>query len=109
MKFSLTSALAGGGAALTAGALLLGALVGDVAQPLDRTTDLIAGSPAVESICPSGWQDTSTSDGHIVVLSCSKDGWLVILNPDLTFGYGWLDGSKDFEFDKAKTPWPASD
>ena len=81
MKFSLTSALAGGGAALTAGALLLGTLVGGEVEVLDRTTDLIAGSPAVESpVCPRDYNQlqlsagpaTADASGRTIVVLCER-------------------------------------
>ena len=80
---------------------------GDVAEPLDRVDDLVAGSPAEERLCPPGWEHTSSEADHAIVLSCSKDGWLVILDPSGAYQYAWQDGAKDFENDAGKVPgWP---
>mgnify|MGYP001566801221 CR=1 FL=1 len=59
-------------------------------------------APSVPTVCPVGWADTSSQDGHLVVSSCFKDGWLVILDPDHSFSYAWQDGSPAFEFDSSK-------
>ena len=79
---------------------------GDVAEPLDRVDNLVAGSPAEESICPPGWANTSSEADHAIVLSCSKDGYLVILDQGGAFQYAWQDGAKDFEYDAGKAGWP---
>ena len=107
MTFSVKQALGNGGW-LVAGAMAIGSLfAGGEVEPLERIDDLVAGSPAVVSLCPEGWADTSTSDGHVVVLSCSKDGWLVILDQSGQFQYAWLDGAPEFEEDKGKVEgWP---
>ena len=110
MTFSMRNALSAGGWLVASAALVGGSIFGDVAEPLDRTTDLIAGSPAAESPCPDGWADTSTRDEHAIVLSCQLDGWTVWLTPEGQFNYAWDGKSKDFQYDAGKVPaWPASD
>ena len=47
----------------------------------------IAPVPAERSFCPTGWTDTSSRDEHQIVLSCTRDKWLVILNPGGGFNY----------------------
>lgn len=110
----MTDKLMGGfvGAVLTASLFLVGLFFnGDTA-----TRDVIGLPPAptpplapAESRCPQGWKDTSTRDIDIVVPSCSRDGWLVVLNPDNSFNYGvQLDTpGASFKFSPFEVPgWP---
>ena len=106
MSFSLKDALAGGGAAITVAAFLLGNLTGEQVQPVDN---IVPNSPAAEvrNPCPSGWDFTDSSDLHIRVLSCDRGEWTVFLLPDGTFNYGWDGKAPAFETDPKKVPgWP---
>ena len=60
MSFSLKDALAGGGAAITVAAFLLGNLTGEQVQPVDN---IVPSSPASSS-CPGGWRVTEGNDPH---------------------------------------------
>jgi len=73
-------------------------------------TDKPPETPAVHAPCPDGWEDTSTADEHTIVLSCARNNWLVVLNPDGSFGHGVqlnTEGAQ-FKFSPAEVPgWPA--
>ena len=83
-----------------------GALTEHEAKPVQDVEDFIANAPAF-SPCPSGWNDESARDEHVVVISCTRGEWRVFLDPDGEFSHGW-DGEGDFEFDARRVPnWPA--
>ncbi len=94
------TAIAGGGALLAALTFTLGTLLGTSGVP-EKAAD-VAFSPA--NGCPTGWADSSATDEHTVVFSCSKDGWLVILNGDKSFNYAWDGRSPEFEYDSSRVP-----
>lgn len=103
---NLKTASAGGGLLM---AIVVGAsafFAGEQAKPLENVAEPafeVAFAPA--SICPAGWKDTSsTAEEHLKVLSCSRDGWLVILTPEGKFDHGWDGVSPTFEFDESKVP-----
>lgn len=96
---SVRDALAGGGALLVAAALLVGSLIGEQVGPLDTITP---NTPA-SSHCHPGWADTSSRDEHTIVLSCTRDNWIVYLNSDHSFSHAW-PGSGPFIFDPAQVP-----
>jgi hypothetical protein len=106
---SLTKAL--GALALVTAGFLGGALTENNAPDGAKPAESII-EPAAEEVvghsptspCPGGWRDTSTKDEHQRVLSCSKDGWLVILNEDGSFNYAWDGVSPDFVRDPALVP-----
>lgn len=54
----------------------------EVAEPVGRAINVLS------DFCPDGWKDTSSSDIHTPVKSCSRGNWLVILNDDETFSHG---------------------
>ena len=67
-------------------------------------------TPAVHAPCPDGWADTSTSDEHMVVLSCQQDDWIVILHSDGSFSHGLQKNTTgaEFKYDPKEVPgWPA--
>ena len=84
MSFSLKDALAGGGAAITVAAFLLGNLTGEQVQPVDNVGE-IASSPA-SSDCPGGWQSTSGDDPHAGAFTActSPDGRYIMRISDGT-------------------------
>lgn len=88
---NLRTALAGGGGWLIGAAMIVGLFVGEQAQPVDTTVDVVApSSPAAEETfnpCPPGWDFTEEAD-HVRILTCSQGGWVVSLNPDYTFNNG---------------------
>lgn len=104
---SIGKALGGGGwiVALVVGVSSFagGAVTEHQAPVVQDVEDFVANAPAF-SPCPSGWKDTSSRDEHTVVMSCSKDGWLVILDPNGGFGYALQDGRSEFETDPRKVP-----
>ena len=94
--------IAGGAAIITAISLLF---VGEQTRPVERIEDAVSAPAApIEQLCPSGWRDTSSAVIDIVVKSCSKDNWLVVLSQDGNFSHAWKDGSPDFVFDSSKVP-----
>ena len=81
MTFSAKQALGGFGWLVAGVALLAGAAGGDVAEPLERIDDLVAGSPAVESpVCPPDYTQlplgvgpaTADSEGRTIVVLCER-------------------------------------
>ena len=93
MSFSVKDALASGGSILVALSFFLGGAVENTVAPLEEVEDvLVANAPAVR-LCPAGWTDTSTSDEHTPVLSCTRDNggvkWLAILNADGSLNYAF--------------------
>ena len=74
-----------------------------VAEPVARSLGITTGR------CPGGWKDTSAEAEHAIVRSCSRDGWLVVLQ-DGRFSHGFqLDtpGAR-FVFDPRGVPgWPS--
>lgn len=60
--------------------------------------------PAEAVECPDGWANTSDQDEHTVVLSCSKDNWIVYLNADKSFSHAWDQESPDFIFNEGDVP-----
>lgn len=90
-----------------AGVFLAGMFAGgEVDTPISHDAE----TPAVEAPCPSGWTDTSTADEHTIVLSCERNGWLVVLNPDGSFSHGVqlnTEGAQ-FKFNPREVQgWPA--
>ena len=107
---SVKDALAGGGwlVALVVGlsSFVGGAVVEHEAKPVQDVEDFIANAPA-SRLCPAGWRDTSSRDEHTVVMSCSKDGWLVIVDQGGGFQYALQDGAPAFETDARRViGWP---
>jgi hypothetical protein len=87
------------------GLFLLGLFAGsEVDTPITEPPS----SPAVVAPCPAGWADTSATDEHGIVLSCSKDSWIVIVHEDGSFNYAWhKDQPGQFIFDKGLVAlWP---
>lgn len=79
--------------------------IGEQVKPLDNAGDVTGiGSAPSERLCPEGWQDTSQVAADTIVQSCSRGGWLVIVNPDGSMNYAWDGKSPDFEFDPSKVP-----
>lgn len=87
---NLKSSVSGGGGWLAAGAMVLGMLIGENAEPVDTTRDVIAPSSpaAVFNPCPAGWDFTEEAD-HVRVLTCALNGWVVSLNQDYSFNNGF--------------------
>lgn len=93
--------------------LIVVALVGWL-RPVQEFSDHIA-EPIAQSVgigsrtCPGGWANTSARDEHLQRLSCQRDGWMVVLDAEGKFQYGFqLDtpGAK-FLYDKTLIPdWP---
>ena len=53
---------------------------------VDEVAEPVAVSVGVASrTCRSGWTNTSARDEHTQVLSCERDGWLVVLTPEGEF------------------------
>lgn len=98
----MKNALSQGGWAVAVVMLIAGLFGGEQAKPIDNVVQP-AFAPA-SSPCPDGWRDTSTSDEHGYVLSCSRNGWLVVLDPDGTFNIAWQDGSPTFTADPKAVP-----
>lgn len=100
----MRNALAGGGALLAVAAFLAGSLFGETTQPIETTTEIVAESPASQ-LCPDGWKDTSTEDEtHLVVYSCSKGDYLVILTPTGEFNYAIQTGNPRFITNSTEVP-----
>lgn len=83
MSFKVRDALSGFGWLVAAGAFLIGNVTGDAVHPLEQ----VASSPAAFNPCPEGWLYTETLE-HGRLLSCSKDGWVVVLDAEYQFEYG---------------------
>ena len=69
----------------------------------------IASSPtAPPPVCPKGWGDSSSRSGDMVIKSCTRGDWLVVLKPEGNFDYGTLIAvGGRFEEDSTKVDgWP---
>jgi hypothetical protein len=92
---------------------VVGAILGGLTAVGLVETEVVAPppeTPAVEAPCPSGWEDKSSADEHTIVLSCERNNWLVILNPDGSFSHGvpLNTAGAGFVFDPREVPeWPA--
>lgn len=67
-------------------------------------------TPAIHAPCPDGWEDKSSADEHTIVLSCERNNWLVVLNPDGSFSHGvpLNTAGAGFVFDPREVAeWPA--
>ena len=99
-------AAAGGGLLLAGMTFVAGNFSGGYVEPAGRLEDLLPSSPS-EKPCPSGWQNTSAKDLHLVVNSCSRGEWRVILQSDGTFSHARQGDASEFVFDPARVPdWP---
>ena len=105
MSFSLKDALAGGGAAITVAAFLLGNLTGEVAEPVDN---IVPNSPAAEvrNPCPNGWDYKPGADEHAIVKACERGKWVVILDSNDRFQHGFQldDPGASFKFRPSEVP-----
>jgi hypothetical protein len=82
-------------------------LAGDAVNP--NVPENVGLTPAEPRLCPPSWADTSSRDEHTIVLSCSKDGWLVILQPSGAFSYALPPDASRFVFDaKEVRGWPVT-
>ena len=72
---------------------ILAIAISSIVQPVKVIVDEVA-KPVAETIgvvnrtCPSGWKNTSSHDEHTQILSCEKDGWLVVLDGEGKFQHG---------------------
>ena len=76
-----------------------------VAAPVAKSLNIIAGQ------CPSNWQDVTARDTDAVVRSCERNGWIVILDAEGKFNYGWQDDTAgaEFKYKPEEIPgWPVS-
>jgi hypothetical protein len=67
-------------------------------------------TPDISAPCPDGWEDKSSADEHTIVLSCERNNWLVVLNPDGSFSHGvpLNTAGAGFVFDPREVAeWPA--
>lgn len=87
---NLKAAISGGGGWLIGAAMIFGLFIGEQAEPVDTTRDVVMPSSpsAVFNPCPAGWEFTEEAD-HVRVLTCARDGWVVSLNPDYSFNNGF--------------------
>lgn len=62
--------------------------------------------PAVQ--CPAKWERHVETDADAIVISCTRDGFIVYLHPDGSFSHAWeKDKGADFIFDSRLVPqWP---
>lgn len=85
----MNKALIGWAAGVTFMALVFAWLaVNPVEEAADHVGEPVAASLGLTNkLCPSGWKETSSSDEHARILSCEKDGWLVVLKDDEAFSH----------------------
>ena len=99
--------MAGGGLLLAGLSLFVGSLIGEQAKPYENVLEPAveeAFSPTLSCYGHAGWTDTSTEADHALVISCTRDGWIVILAPDKSFSHALNPAGNAFEFDPAKVP-----
>ena len=104
---SFKDACAGGGLLFAAASLFMGSFIGEQARPYENVVEPaaeVAFSPSESCFGREGWKNTSTEADHAVVISCTRDGWIVILAPDKSFSHALNPAGNAFEFDPAKVP-----
>ena len=100
--------MAGGGLLLAGATFVAGNFSGGYVEPAGRLEDLLPSSPS-EKPCPSGWANTSVEADHVVIRSCERNGWLVILAADGSFSHAYQPNVQGaaFVFEPRSVPgWP---
>ena len=103
---SIRTAVAGGGLLLAGATFIAGNFSGGYIEPGGRIGDAFT---PTEQACPSGWANNSVKADHVVIKSCERDGWLVVLNAEGQFSHGYMPNVQGaaFVFDSEKVPnWP---
>ena len=101
---SVKDALAGGGWVLALVLSVSAFFAGEAVKPVENVVEPVVEVAFAPGPCHAGWSDTSTSDEHTRVLSCTKGQWIVFLRPDGSFNYAWDGISPAFETDPTKVP-----
>ena len=104
---SLKDAVGGHGWIVAAAGIVLSIAAffgGEQAKPIENVVEPVAQSVSVSCYGHEGWENTSIEADHALVISCTRDGWIVILAPDKSFSHALNPAGNAFEFDPAKVP-----